>query len=318
MKISALGALLFLICAAPAQSASSQIPGATKTSARTMSQSILPKAVVNPGIREVALAAPWPPADVDKMMPSVASTPACSLPEVLAGAGSRIQELLHNVDRFTATEVVHHQNVDASGHLRKPETSRFYYLVSMSQRPNGSVLTDEYRQGLTKKDQFPDQIITQGTPGLVLIFHPQYVSNFAMTCEGLGEWHGQPAWQVRFEQRRDTPQFMVSIVSGSRSFGLRLRGRAWILADSYQVARLETDLEDQVPALRLRLQHQNTEYGPVTFNQGQTQIWLPSSTELFLDFRGYRFYRKHTFTDFGLFSVKVNQEFGDLLETANQ
>jgi len=40
-------------------------------------------------------------------------------------------------------------------------------------------------------------------------------------------------------------------LSAARAFGLRLRGKAWILRDSYQVARLESDLADEIPELRL-------------------------------------------------------------------
>jgi len=149
-----------------------------------------------------------------------------------------------------------------------------------------------------------------GTPSLVLIFHPQHVKDFRMTCEGLGQWHEQPAWQVRFEERTDRHNPISDLVIGGRAFGLRLRGRAWILADSYQIARLESDLADQIPKIRLRLQHEDIEYRPVHFEDGKDELWLPSSTELYMDFRGHRFYRRHRFTDFRLFSVTVQLTFG--------
>jgi hypothetical protein len=93
-----------------------------------------------------------------------------------------------------------------------------------------------------------------------------------------------------------------------------MRGRAWILADSYQVARLESDLANEIPEIRLRLLHQDIEYRPVHFRQGKGEIWLPSTTEFYMDFRGHRFQRRHRFTDFQLFSVKVEQTLGDLKE----
>jgi hypothetical protein len=89
-----------------------------------------------------------------------------------------------------------------------------------------------------------------------------------------------------------------------------LRGRAWILADSYQVARLETDLEDPVPQIRLRLQHEDIQYAPVHFSQSQVEMWLPSSADLYMDFVGHRFYRRESFTDFQLFSVSTHQVIG--------
>ena len=128
-----------------------------------------------------------------------------------------------------------------------------------------------------------------------------------MTCEGLGDWRGQAAWQVRFEERRDHGHSMSQLQIGGTSFSLRLHGRAWILADSYQVAHLESDVAEEVPKIRLRLQHQDIEYRPVTSAGSKAEIWLPSSTELYMDFLGHRFYRRHSFTDIKFFSVKVHQ-----------
>ena len=253
----------------------------------------------------------WFPQDIDRVIPPVAPKSPCPLTDVLAQAGKRIQELVGNVDRFTATEVVEHQSVNRSGQLRRPEIRKFSYLVSIAQTPNGQMNVEEYRNGGSNQDQFPDHVATVGTPSLVLIFHPQYAKNFQMTCEGLGQWHEQPAWQVRFEERTDRHNPISDLVLGGRAFGLRLRGRAWIVADSYQIARLESDLADQIPKIRLRLQHEDIQYRSVQFEEGEGEIWLPSSTELYMDFLGRRFYRQHSFTDIKFFSVKVQQTFGD-------
>jgi hypothetical protein len=252
----------------------------------------------------------WFPLDIDQVIPPVAPEPACPLTEVLSQAGKRIDELVDNVEKFTATEVVEHQGVNRSGQLRRPEIRKFSYLVSIAQTPKGEMNVEEYRNGGWNQDQFPDQIATVGTPSLVLIFHPQYAKNFWMTCEGLGQWHEQPAWQVRFEERTDRHNPISDLVLDGRAFGVRLRGRAWILADSYQVARLESDLADQIPKIRLRLQHEDIEYRPVHFEQGECDIWLPSTTEIYMDFRGHRFYRRHRFTDFRLFSVTFHLTVG--------
>jgi hypothetical protein len=250
----------------------------------------------------------WFPPDIDQVIPQVASETACSLSDILSEAGKRIEELAHNFDKFTATEVVEHQNVDGLGLLGPPEIRKFNYLVTIARSSNGYMNVEEYRdKGL---GQFPDHLATLGTPALVLIFHPYYVNQFSIACEGLGQWRGRPAWQVRFEERHSENSISTMQVGG-HSFNLRLRGRAWILANSYQIARLETDLADGIPQIRLRLQHQEIEYRPVSLPESKREIWLPASTELYMDFRGHRFYRQHNFTDLQFFSVKVQQTFGD-------
>jgi len=104
---------------------------------------------------------------------------------------------------------------------------------------------------------------------------------------------------------------MIAMVMDARTYNVKIRGRAWVLADSYEVARLETDLAETIPRIRLRLDHQSVEYGPVRFPKSKVEIWLPSSTELFMDFQGHRFFRRHTFTDFNLFSVEIDQQISD-------
>lgn len=254
----------------------------------------------------------WYPMDVDKDAPEITSGTPCPLNDVLSGAGKRVQELVANVDKFTATEIVEHQGVDPSGQLRAPDIRKFNYLVSIAQMPDGYLNVEEYRDGGSSPDQFPDHIATVGTPTLVLIFHPNHAKDFTMTCEGLGQWQGRPAWQVRFEEHNDRHPAMSALVMSGRAFGLRLRGRAWILADSYQVARLESDLLNEIPEVRLRLQHEDIEYRPVAFSNGKGEFWLPSSTKFYMDFRGHRFYRLHRFTDFQLFSVGVDQKLSNL------
>ncbi len=246
----------------------------------------------------------WIPEDIDHAVPPVASGAACSLPTVLDGAGQRIVELVHNVDRFTATEILMHQPVDHLGHHGACHGfGQFSYLVSYTEDPTGTLHVDEFRNGSISLDPFPNHIATVGTPSLVLIFHPRYVNNFKMVCEGLGQWHGQPAWQVRFEQRADRPNLTYSFSVNRATYDVNLRGRAWILADSYQVARLEMDLVQSIPKIRLRLDHQSVEYRPIKTSTKNLQLWLPSSTEVYMDFQGRRFYRKHSFTDFKIFSV---------------
>ena len=253
----------------------------------------------------------WIPEDIDHAVPPVASGTACSLPVVLDGAGKKIIELVHNVDRFTATEVLMHQPVDHLGHMGPVMTTHFSYLVSYTEDPKGPLHVDEFRNGSLSLDPFPNHIATVGTPSLVLIFHPRYAANFKMECEGLGQWHGQPAWQVRFEQRTDRPNLTYSFSVDRATYAVNLRGRAWILAGSYQVARLETDLLQSIPKIRLRLDHQSVEYRPVKTSKNNLQLWLPSSTELYMDFQGRRFYRKHAFTDFKIFSVDSQYQVAD-------
>jgi hypothetical protein len=253
---------------------------------------------------------PWAPPSIDALKLPVADATTCSLPDVVSQAGARVEELVHNLDRFSATEVIEHQPVNRSGKLQRPEIQKLNYVYSMKPGPDGYMISEEDRDLSGSPNGYPDKIATIGSAGMILIFHPNYIRNFRMTCDGLGNWQGQPAWQVHFEELPDCLHRMSSIVIGGSSYVVRLRGIAWILADSYQVAHLEIDLAEQIPKIRLRLDHQIIDYLPVAFPQSDAKIWLPSSAELYLDFRGHRFYRRLSYVNFKLFSVKVQQQFG--------
>src|SRR5258708_27405913 len=142
----------------------------------------------------------WAPPDIDALKLPVAEAASCSLPDVVSQAGIRVEELVHNLDRFSATEVIQHQPVNRSGKLQRPEIQKFNYVYSMKQGSDGYMISEEDRDLSSSPNGFPDQVATLGSAGLVLIFHPNYVRDFRMTCDGLGDWQGHPAWQIRFEK----------------------------------------------------------------------------------------------------------------------
>ncbi len=253
----------------------------------------------------------WVPPDIDAAPPLVEEAVSCSLPDVVSRAGSHVEELVHNLDRFSATEIIQHENVGRSGNLLPPEIQKFNYVFSMRERSDGYMDGEEYRSRDASSKQTDDPIETLQATSIVLIFHPNYVKNFRMSCEGLGEWRGQPAWQVRFEERPDCERHLSVISMDGKIYNVMLRGRAWILADSYQIAHIEMDLAETIPKIHLRIYHQAFEFRPVSI-PADAKMWLPTSAELYLDFKGHRFYRRHTYVDFKLFSVKVQQQIGEL------
>jgi hypothetical protein len=91
-------------------------------------------------------------------------------------------------------------------------------------------------------------------------------------------------------------------------YSLHLKGRAWITADKFQIVRIESELMNPVPQIRLVGEHQVVEYGPVPFAKRNVQLWLPQSAEIYLDFRRHRYYRKHSFDHYMLFAVDSEEK----------
>jgi hypothetical protein len=251
--------------------------------------------------------ASWLPPSLDDLVPEVQPDVECSLPQVLKGAGARMTQLINNLQKFSAIEHVDHFIVNAAGARHGPETRTFDYVVIISPGNGGFFALDEYRNGRVDLNQFPARVATEGLSAMALVFHPLLVSEFNFSCEGLGSWNGHPAWQVHFSQRPDRPNRIRAYVIGGQTFSVPIKGRAWIDAGSYQVLRLESELMKPVQDIGLTHEHLAIDYGPVKFRTHNQQLWLPLDAEVYAERRGHRYYRRHTFSDFKIFTVDTDQ-----------
>lgn len=200
-----------------------------------------------------------------------------------------------------------HFRVDALGSRGTRDTRTFNYDVNITLSSSGVFNLDEYRNGRADPAQFPASIATQGLPAMALILHPIMISDFNLTCEGLGQWNGRPAWQIRFEQRADRPNRIRAYVINRRAYPVPLKGRIWIDAGTYQVQRLESELLKPVSAIGLTQERMAINYGPVQL-QTHGELWLPLNADVYWERRRQRYYRRHTFSNFRLFGVESAQQ----------
>ena len=247
----------------------------------------------------------WFPTDVDEKMPPVESGAVCSLDDILEKAGNQLVTLIHDIDRFTATELVADERIDKWGMPSRPEKRKFTYMVTIEEPRPGQLSVDEYRNVVNSPEEFPNGVMTSGLPAMVLIFHPFYAGNYTMTCEGLARIDGGLAWQVHFRQRPDKPIAIRGFRAGVRdtTHPAALRGRAWISAENYQILRLESELVQPMPEVRMVAEHIAIEYGTVHFQDGTVSLWLPRSVELYFDWKGMRVHRRLSYENYLLFSV---------------
>jgi hypothetical protein len=147
-----------------------------------------------------------------------------------------------------------------------------------------------------------------GTAAFALIFHPRHIDEFAMECEGATTIADRPVWQVRFAQRPDRANDFHAFRVGKVTYHVKLKGRAWIAADNYEVVRLETDLLEPIKEIDLKTEHMVIDYAPVAFHKHNVQMWLPENASVYVDYRGHRYERRHNFSDFQLFWVEAEQK----------
>jgi tetratricopeptide (TPR) repeat protein len=245
----------------------------------------------------------WAPPDVDEEKPPVDANTGCVLNQLLEGTGTRVEELVKNVDRFTATEEMEHESLSPLGVQVARETRKFNYLVTIRQIGGRALDVQEYRDGSVSTEMFPAHLATLGMPALALVFHPFVSNEYDFVCEGRGTWRGRAAWVVHFRQRDDRMSEMRVYRVNGMAFPVKLKGRAWIDAENSQILAMEADIVQPVQEIRLLRDHQMIEYGSVGFKTSRTQLWLPKSADWYCSLAGKRYHRRHSFSDFLLFSI---------------
>lgn len=250
----------------------------------------------------------WMPPDVDDSMPAVVSTRGCPLSRIAEETGKRVSDFLDAVNSIAATEVLDNEVIDRSGLPVRRASRRYSYVASVRQVRANMYIMEEFRDGGLDINEFPEHIATLGLPALVMVFHPQYIDDYDLTCEGLSRWHGGLAWQVHFRQKAGKPARLRSYRVNGTSFPIALRGRAWISSESFQIVSLETDIVAPIPQIQLRAEHIAIEYMPVKFSSSRQQLWLPGSAEIYFDYGKRRIHRRHHFRDYMLFAVEEKQQ----------
>jgi hypothetical protein len=256
-----------------------------------------------------AAALPWAaPADIDQTVPPIRADIPCPLSEVLNGASEQVQELVANIHRFSARERIEHVEISGRGNRRPARKNSFNYVAQINQAASGSPSVEEYRTS-TSVAQTPEmQMVDTGTAAFALIFHRFFLEDFAMSCEGLAVVESRAAWQLHFTQLANRNNLFHVYRVGSNVYPVKLKGRAWIAADNYEVLRLQTDLLERIGQIRLLREHSDIQYASVEFRKQNVRLWLPRMAELYMDYRGHRYQRRHNFSNFQLFTVESGEE----------
>lgn len=257
--------------------------------------------------------ADWAPPDIDLEKPFQVSAAVCSLSDVLAKAQKHAEQLVSDLQSFTAREEYQTIEVNRNGGLDSPERHTFAYMVVIGAPSAYGVPVEELREPGITRDEMPAGILEAGAPSLALVFHPAYRHDYDWTCEGLTEWNSQPAWIVRFQQAASRPTSMISALNvGASSYNLPLKGRVWINANDGAVVHLESDLVKPMMVLGLEKQHFVVDYAPVSFRAHKTELWLPAHVDLYLHYNRHYVHYRDDYSQFRLFWVGTSQKDGKL------
>lgn len=249
---------------------------------------------------------PWNPPILDTPVRSSIATPPCALDDALAKASIRARAFAANVQKIAAVENVQYADLASRGDLVSNGSGTYDYVVEMKKSPRGFAAEESRspRRGSTLSPEVQDQ----GLSDVALIFHPEMRDDYEFKCEATVAWKHHPAWVIHFEQKEGRPARTLSFPSPKGPLPAPLKGRAWIAADSGEILHLETGLVQGMPAAQVRRWYLSVSYAPVQFRSKNVQLWLPQSAEVYCEFETYRSVVYHTFTDFVLSSVEIQQE----------
>jgi len=128
-----------------------------------------------------------------------------------------------------------------------------------------------------------------------------------MSYEEVQQWHGQPAWVIYFQQRKDKPKRTLVFFAHGGKFRATLKGRAWLSVENTEVLHIETNLMQDIPEIGLRNCAVSVEYAPVELSSKKLHVWLPQSIRTYIEFTNSRIILFHAFSSFQLFSVQTKE-----------
>jgi len=283
-------------------------PGAEMTS---LPVPVLPSLALAPPTEQ-----PWAPPDIDSLVYPLAENAPCSAEEILPRAERRLRSEMMNFERFTATEHIEHQEINRYGRPGPIHSRDFSYLVFVHRFNRDSYFLEEERVPLRQDSNFPTYLATTGLNNLgVAVLQPAEQEDLVFRCEGLASVRGRAAWQIRFEEKKDSARMIRTWRRNGKIYRIPLKGRLWISSGSFEVVRIETDLLEPDEVLGLTRDHLEVNYGPVKFRGGTTTLWLPGSAEMHMELHGHRYHDRHYLSDYLLFEVDTNHEIEKPKET---
>jgi hypothetical protein len=131
----------------------------------------------------------WHPPDVDEAKPSVATGVSCPLASVLESSGQRVNQLVEDVAKFAAVEVLLHQRLDEFGVPTRTETRKFKYVASITMTEQGFMEVSEYRADRLERGLSGPRC-EHRVLGLALVFHPHMQNEFENDLRRVGRLAG--------------------------------------------------------------------------------------------------------------------------------
>jgi tetratricopeptide (TPR) repeat protein len=235
-----------------------------------------------------------------------------NLEQILSAVGKTVAESFQNFPNTSSLEVIHQDRLDSNGKSGKGLSQKFRYLC-LAPASKWGPLTDEYRADLTGHEAAmrglkEDYMLTAGFVASSLLFHPAYQPGSNFRLLGRQRIRDRDAYVVAFAQVPGRSRTYGTFKVGKETRETYFQGVAWIDATNHQILRLNTDLLEPLPLLKLKAETTKIEFNEVHFNRIPEAFWLPANVTVTLDWRGRLLRNQHEYSDFIVFNVEAMQK----------
>jgi VWFA-related protein len=257
-----------------------------------------------------AAMADWTPEEFVKAIPELkglrAATRQVDLAPLLARVGANVKAFFDTLPDVSAREEIVLERLDWSGSILEKELEQFNYLEIVKASATGNML-DEYRTDSKGRRTEPTPLeggfVTVGFASMPDIFHPRYQPDSRFRYLGEQDVHGQALKVVYFGQIPGEARPEETIHTPLKTIDVLVQGVAWIDAESYQVARMRTDIAFPLDDPYLKSLTTESRFAKVHFRNDPRAVWLPAEVAVTINWYGQRFSNLHRYSGFRLFQV---------------
>jgi VWFA-related protein len=237
------------------------------------------------------------------------------LPEILRGVSANLQQFVVNFVDTTAVEKIDEAETPPywgrfEPYAEEQTTNRikqkFDYLI-LRHPEGGAFNLVEYRteprgQKKRHRELSKDFIKTAGFAAMPLFFGSLQQPWSEFRYLGRQKIGSVDTEVVAFAEHADQAAVMGHFLLGGQSVPLLVQGVAWIRPGDYQILQMRTDLLASIPPLTKMTAV--IHLAETRFADSSLALWLPKEVDVNVDYGGYVFSNRHTYSGYRMFSAK--------------
>jgi hypothetical protein len=225
------------------------------------------------------------------------------LPKLLERVGEN-EKLLLNLPSICADENVVQDELDKHGWARGAPvfTGHYSYLVRAHVAGEGMRFsegrTDQHWQAIDPRAPSGFSLI-QGFALMPMQFHPFHQETAHFRYLGRQVLNNRENYVVAFAQQPEKTDLLGSVLVNGAKIAVAYQGIAWIDPDTFQIARMRTDLLKAGP--EVGPETTETQFSEVRLAVIAKSFWLPSDVVVTRRAKDGTLREKHQFSDYKIF-----------------